>query len=149
MKALNGVGGKGAAPLAMGSTRAIKEFTNIRVTNDGFQVVITRAGENFTKYFAGHSSESLRAAQCCRDQMLRKLPSKRLNLVPQSVLRTLGLTEPVVGVFRPAGRDHYTVVFTDHDGRKRTRAFSWKGGNEADAYAKAIALRKKWLRGGS
>jgi hypothetical protein len=127
----------------MAKNQPIEEFTNIRVTNDGFQVVITRMGVEHTSYFAGHGEKSLRAAQRCRDQMLRKLPNKRNNPVPARVLRAVGLTEPVVGVFRPRGRNHYTVVYTDRDGRRCTRIFSWKRGSEIEAYAEAIALRKK------
>jgi hypothetical protein len=132
----------------MPKNRAIKEFTNIRVTNDGFQVVITRVGQEHTAYFAGHSDKSLRAAQRYRDRMLRQLPSKRLNQVPRRVLQALGLSEPVVGVFRPRGRNHYSVTFPDRrTGRKRTRAFSWKEpGGEIEAYAQAIALRNRILR---
>ncbi len=132
----------------MAKNRAIKEFSNIRVTNDGFQVVISRAGQELTAYFAGHTDESLRAAQRCRDRMLRQLPSKRLNPVPRRVLQALGLSEPVVGVFRPRGRGHYSVTYTDRTGRKRTRAFSWRAPEEeVEAYAEAIALRNKALRG--
>lgn len=130
----------------MPKNHPIKEFSNIRVTNDGFQVVITRVKQEHTTYFAGHSSESLRAAQRHRDRMLRILPSKRLNPVPRRVLQALGLTEPVVGVFRPHGRRHYSVVYTDRSGRKCTRAFSWNHQDEIEAYAQAIALRKKVLR---
>ena len=130
----------------MPKNRAIKEFTNIRVTNDGFQVVITRAKEELTSYFAGHTAESLRAAQRYRDRMLRKLPKKRINLVPRRVLQALGLSEPVVGVFRPRGRKHYAVIYTDRTGRKRSRVFSWTRQGEIEAYVQAVALRNKVLR---
>ncbi len=131
----------------MPKNQAIKEFTNIRVTNDGFQVVITRAKRELTAYFAGHTDKSLRAAQRHRDRMLRKLPNKRLNLVPRRVLQALGLSEPVVGIFRPRGRRHYSVTFPGPTGRKCTRAFSWREPeDEIEAYAQAIALRNKILR---
>jgi hypothetical protein len=132
----------------MPKNQAIKEFSNIRVTNDGFQVVFTRIGQEHTAYFAGHSEKSLRAAQRHRDRMLRELPSKRLNTVPRRVLQALGLSEPVVGVFRPRGRKHYSVTFPDlRTGRKRTRAFSWREPEEEiEAYAQAIALRNTVLR---
>jgi len=132
----------------MPKNQAIKEFTNIRVTNDGFQVVITRVGQEHTAYFAGHSDKSLRAAQRHRDRMLRQLPNKRLNTVPRRVLQALGLSEPVVGVFRPRGRKHYSVTYPDlRTGRKRTQAFSWREPNgEIEAYAQAVALRNKVLR---
>ena len=131
----------------MPKNRAIREFSNIRVTNDGFQVVFTRMRVEHTRYFAGHTDRSLRAAQRYRDRMLRTLPSKRNNLVPRRILQALGLTEPVVGVFRPRRGDHYSVTYTDRTGRKRTRAFSWRDGDEPGAYAKAIAFRNKALRG--
>lgn len=131
----------------MPKNRAIKEFSNIRVTNDGFQVVVTRVGQENTAYFAGHTDKSLRAAQRYRDRLLRSLPSKRLNPVPRRVLQALGLSEPVVGVFRPRGRGHYAVVYLDRTGRKRTRAFSWtEPEEEIEAYAQAVALRHADLR---
>ncbi len=132
--------------LPMPKNLPIKEFTNIRVTNDGFQVVITRKKHELTAYFAGHTPESLRAAQRHRDRLLRTLPNKRRNPVPRRVLQALGLSEPVVGVFRPHGRRHYSVLYTDRHGRKCTRAFSWKHQDEIEAYAQAIALRNKALR---
>ncbi len=131
----------------MFKNRAIEEFSNIRVTNDGFQVVFVRAKLEITKYFAGHTEESMQAAQQYRDKMRKKIPNKRLNNVPKQVLKALGLSEPVVGVFRPAGREHYAVIYMDRAGQKRTRAFSWKKQSETDAYAQAVALRKKALRG--
>ncbi|MBA3961607.1 MAG: hypothetical protein H0X40_06870 [Chthoniobacterales bacterium] len=131
----------------MAKNRAIEEFSNIRITNDGFQVVFVREKLEITKYFAGHTEESMRAAQEYRDKMRKKIPNKRVNDVPRHVLKALGLSGPVVGVFRPAGREHYTVIYMDRKGQKRTRAFSWKKQSETDAYAQAIALRKKALRG--
>ena len=130
----------------MSKNRAIKEFTNIRVTNDGFQVVFTRAKQELTRYFAGHTTESLRAARRYRDQMLRELPDKRLHPVPRRVLEALGLSEPVVGVFRRRAQKQYAVVYIDRTGRKRSRVFSWKREEEIEAYAKAVALRSKALR---
>ena len=131
----------------MPKNRAIEEFSNIRVTNDGFQVVFVRARLEVTKYFAGHTEESMQAAQQYRDKMRKKLPNKRVNDVPKPVLKALGLSEPVVGIFRPAGREHYAVIYTDRKGQKRTRAFSWQKQSEKEAYAQAIALRKKALQG--
>ncbi|MEO5720361.1 MAG: hypothetical protein ABIR71_02695 [Chthoniobacterales bacterium] len=132
----------------MSSSRGITKFSNIRVTNDGFQVVFVRAGIELRKYFAGHSPESLRAALKFRDRALKEIPDKRLNIIPKRVLKALGLEEPVVGVFRPTGRNHYSVTYTDRDGRKRSRAFSWRHRDEeVAAYAKAAAFRKKTLRG--
>ena len=131
----------------MSKNRAIEEFSNIRITNDGFQVVFVRDKKAITRYFAGHSEESMHAAQEYRDRMRKKVPSKRVNTVPRQVLNELGLSEPVVGVFRPAGRGHYTVIYFDRQGEKRTRAFSWKKESETAAYAKAVAWRKRALRG--
>jgi hypothetical protein len=132
----------------MPKNRPIEEFANIRVTNDGFQVTITRARQELTAYFAGHTDKSLRAAMRCRDRMLRQLPDKRRNPVPRRVLQALGLTAPVVGVFRPRGRGHYSVIYADRTGRKRTRVFSFRDPEEEiAAYAEAIALRQKSLRG--
>ena len=131
----------------MNSRRCITEFTNIRVTNDGFQVVFVRAKIEIRKYFAGHSPKSLRAAQQYRDRMLREIPDKRLNLIPRSVLKALGLSKPVVGVFRPARRNHYAVNYTGREGRLHSRTFPWREGSETAAYARAVAFRKKTMRG--
>lgn len=132
----------------MSSPRGFTEFRNIRVTNDGFQVVFTRARIELRKYFAGHSPESLQAALKFRDRALKEIPNKRLNIIPRRVLKALGFKAPVVGVFRPTGRHHYSVTYTDRDGRKRTRAFTWyHEDEEVTAYSKAVAFRKKTLRG--
>jgi hypothetical protein len=131
----------------MNSSRCVTEFSNIRVTNDGFQVVFVRAKVEIRKYFAGHGPESLRAAQEYRDQIVTEIPDKRLNIIPKSVLKALGLSRPVVGVFRPARRKHYAVSYVDRDGRKRSRVFSWHKESESTAYARAVAFRKKTRRG--
>src|SRR5581483_3141093 len=47
--------------------KALTEFRNIRVTNDGYQVVISRAKVEVSKLFAGHSRKSLRAAEKFRN----------------------------------------------------------------------------------
>ena len=123
-----------------------RKFKNIRVTNDGYQVVVVRAKIEISKYFRGHSRESLRAAEAFRDQILREVPPKRLNPIPEKVLRALGRAEPVVGVFRHPKRCHYAVSYTDQEGRKRSRAFSWRKESESAAYAKAAEFRAETLQ---
>ena len=128
--------------------RVISEFSNIRVLPSGYQVAVTRAGREFSRHFAGHSDQSLRAAMRYRAKVLRDLPGKRLNQIPRSVLGGVGLTEAVVGVFRTPDRSMYQVSYRDK-GRLRTRAFAWglhRG--EVEAYAAAIAFREEIVRRG-
>jgi hypothetical protein len=123
-----------------------RKFKNIRVTNDGYQVVVVRAKIEISQYFRGHSRESLRAAEAFRDQILQEVPPKRLNPIPEKVLRALGRAEPVVGVFRHPTRQHYAVSYTDREGRQCSRAFSWRVDSEATAYAKAARFRERTLK---
>ena len=124
---------------------AFTEFTNIRVLPSGYQVTVTRAGNEFSRHFAGHSEKSRRAAIGFRDKALRELPPKRLNEVPGAVLKALGLAKPVVGVFRTPRRSLYQVSYPEGN-RRRTRAFGWgRNRSEADAYAAAIAFRYETL----
>jgi len=126
---------------------AITDFKNIRVLPSGYQVALVRSGNEFSRHFAGHSAQSWQAAVRFRDQALRELPDKRINKVPRRVLSALHLTRPVVGVFRHPGRTFYHVTYHDKD-RSRGKAFSWgKLRSETEAYAAAIAFRKKSIRG--
>jgi hypothetical protein len=128
--------------------RVISEFTNIRVLPSGYQVVVTRAGVEFSRHFAGLSDQSLRAAIRFRDRTLRELPPKRLHEVPRAVLAAVGLTEPMVGIARSPIRSLYQVSYRDK-GKIRGKAFSWgKTRSEADAYALAVAFREEVVRGG-
>ena len=88
----------------MNPKKPFTEFRNIRVTNDGYQVVITRAKVEFSKLFARHTTKSLRAAEKYRDRLLKTLPNKRLNEIPQWILSALKLKKPVVGVFKHSTR---------------------------------------------
>ena len=126
---------------------AYTEFKNIRVLPSGYQVSIVRAKIEFSRHFAGHSEQSRRAAIRFRDKVLRQLPPKRLNAIPPRVLAAVGLSEAVVGVFRHAGRSMYQVGYRE-TGQARNRAFMWGSKRtEAQAYAAAIAFRKKQIRG--
>jgi hypothetical protein len=58
-------------------------FTNIRVLPSGYQVTVTRAKVEVSRHFAGHSERSLQAAVKFRDRLLRDMPNKRLNPIPQ------------------------------------------------------------------
>lgn len=78
----------------------------------------------------------------------KKPPSiKRASPIPRRVLNALELRQPVVGVFRHKNRPHYGVAYTDENGRRCSRAFSFAhGGDEAAAYAQAVKFRRKTLR---
>ncbi len=124
---------------------AITEFKNIRVLPSGYQVAVVRAGTEFSRHFAGHSAQSHRAAVRFRDKILQELPPKRLNPIPRRVLTAVGLTRPVVGVFRHAKRSMYQVGYRE-EGQARNRAFTWNEKRiEAEAYAAAVAFRKKMV----
>ena len=128
-------------------TNPLAKFRNIRTTRDGYQVVVVRERIEKTKFFARHTKESLRNAELYRDQLLKKLPSKRLNPVPKEVLASLGLTEPVVGVFRHPKKQCYAVSFLNEARRYCTQAFSFRTtADEVAAYAEAVKFRKKALR---
>src|SRR5256885_15173397 len=47
---------------------AYREFTNIRILPSGYQVAITRNKKEYSKHFAGHSKDSLKAAHRWRDR---------------------------------------------------------------------------------
>ena len=61
---------------------AYREFTNIRILPSGYQVAITRNKKEYSKHFAGHSKDSLKAAHHWRDRVLRLLPNKRSQPIP-------------------------------------------------------------------
>ena len=77
-----------------------------------------------------------------------KQPSiKRVSPIPRRVLNALNLQQPVVGVFRHKNRPHYGVAYTDENGRRCSRVFSFaRGGDEALAYAQAVKFRQRTLR---
>ena len=128
-------------------TKPLAEFRNIRVTRDGYQVVAVRDRVETSKFFAGHTPESLRKAERYRDALLKKLPSKRSNPVPRRVLSSLGLTSPVVGVFRHPDKQCYAVSYRNENQRPCTQAFSFRsGGDEVAAYTNAVKFRKQVLR---
>ena len=127
------------------SNKPVAEFTNIRVLPSGYQVAVTRAKNEFSRHFAGHSDASLEAALRFRDKVLRELPTKRLNPVPRKVLAAVGRDIEVVGVFRHTNRMFYQVTYRDQ-GRMRMRTFSWKKRPEAEAYAEAVAFRMQQVR---
>ncbi|MEP6955830.1 MAG: hypothetical protein ABI883_03315 [Chthoniobacterales bacterium] len=119
-------------------------FKNIRTLPSGYQVVVTRKKQEFSKHFAGLSTQSLRAALRWRDQILRELPNKRVNLIPRRVLTSLGLTEPVVGVFRNTSRPFYQVTFLDEKRIQRNCTFSWTSPQEEiEAYRFAVEFRRQ------
>ena len=125
---------------------AISKFMNIRVLPSGYQVSIVRAGVEVSRHFAGHSERSWQAAHRFRSRALRELPDKRLNKIPRPILAALGLTNPVVGVFRRGARAMYTVSYRER-GRLRSKAFGWKDAGEVEAYAAALAFRRQMMSG--
>ena len=128
-------------------TKPLAAFRNIRVTLDGYQVVVVRNRIETSKFFAGHTRASLRKAEAYRDELLKALPSKRTNLIPSKVLSSLGLNTPVVGVFRHPKKQCYAVSYLTEDRRPGTQAFRFRStADEIVAYADAIKFRKKTLR---
>ena len=98
---------------------AYREFTNIRILPSGYQVAITRNKKEYSKHFAGHSKESLKAAHRWRDRVLRLLPNKRSQPIPSRILSKLRLKQPVVGVSRYETRRFYSVTYHGaKDGRE-------------------------------
>jgi hypothetical protein len=123
---------------------AYREFTNIRILPSGYQVAITRNKKEYSKHFAGHSKDSLKAAHRWRDRVLRLLPNKRSQPIPARILSKLHLKQPVVGVSRYETRRFYSVTYHGAKGRTRVRTFSWRDPKgELAAYAAAIKFRRK------
>ncbi|PYL46724.1 MAG: hypothetical protein DMF40_11285 [Verrucomicrobia bacterium] len=105
---------------------AYREFTNIRILPSGYQVAITRNKKEYSKHFAGHSKDALKAAHHWRDKVLRLLPNKRSQPIPSRILTKLRLKQPVVGVSRYGARRFYSVTYHGAKGRTRVRTFSWR-----------------------
>lgn len=123
------------------------EFKNIRTLPSGYQVVLTRNKEEFSKHFAGLSPAALKAAKRWRDEVLRLMPDKRKNLVARRVLAALGLKKPVVGVFYHPQRSFFQVAYRGPRGQHRSRSFSWSNRDEEiAAYAAAVRFRKSLLK---
>jgi hypothetical protein len=127
--------------------RFFNEFKNIRTLPSGYQVAVTRNKREYSKHFAGHSRDSLKAAEKWRDQMLRLLPNKRKNKIAPRLLSALGLKNPVVGVSNHRRRKMFQVSHRAKNGRMKTMGFSWSTPKEEiAAYAAAVRFRKKLLR---
>ena len=123
------------------------ELRHIRLTRSGYQVLIIRGGKKvFSRYFVGFSEESLLAAMRVRDEALRKVPPRRSNPIPPEVLRALGLSSAVVGIFRFPRRSVYRVQYRDAEGKRRLHSSYYRQVPEVDAYAAAIAFRQETLR---
>jgi hypothetical protein len=126
----------------MNRSKIFTAFRNIRITPDGYQVIVTRAKMEFSKFFAGHTSKSLKAAEAYRNQLLKELPDKRINVIPRRVLKALGLSKPVVGVFRNPHKQYYAVMFVDKRGIRRSRSFPFRHVDEVSAYSASVKFRK-------
>ncbi len=125
----------------------LTEFKNIRTLPSGYQVTVTRNKKEYSKHFAGHSPEALKAAERWRNQVLRLLPNKCKNVVAPRVLAALGLKKPVVGVSCHPNRSFFQVSYRGGNGRIRTRSFSWSNRDEeVAAYAAAARFRKSLLK---
>lgn len=123
--------------------QAFREIRNIRTLPSGYQVVITRQKKEYSKHFAGHSKESLKAAQKWRDGVLRRLPSKRKKAIPRRVLSGNRLEQPVVGVFYYPDRNFYQVTYRDRKGLAHSRTFSYGDRDEeVRAYSAAVRFRR-------
>src|SRR5207249_10689464 len=103
-----------------------REFTNIRILPSGYQVAITRNKKEYSKQFAGHSKDSLKAAHRWSDRLLRLLRNKRSQPILARILSKLRLKQPVVGVSRYEMRRFYSVTYHGAKGRTRVRTFSWR-----------------------
>src|SRR5258708_33968657 len=123
---------------------AYREFTNIRILPSGYQVAITRNKKEYSKHFAGHSKDSLKAAHRWRDRVLRLLPNKRSQPIPARILSKLRLKQPEVGASRYEPPRFYSVTYHVARGRTRVRSFSMRAPKgEWAAYTPAIKFRRK------
>ena len=123
--------------------KARLDLYNIRRNRCGYEVVITRARNKFSYSIVGHGDQSLKAAMELRDKLLAEAPPRRKNAIPRGVLRELGLSEPVIGIYRLASRSCYRVHWYDSTGRSRLKGFYFRRVSEVDAYAAAIAFREE------
>lgn len=132
----------------MKAPRVIVSFKNIRVLPSGYQVSVVRRKTEFSKHFAGHSPRSLREANEYRDLLLKTLPSKRRNDIPQHIVTGAGLKQQAVGVYRYASRHFYQVSYTGSRGTVQVKTFPWTDRkSEIEAYRRAVQFRKKFARG--
>jgi hypothetical protein len=119
------------------------ELRNIRLYECGYEVVIRRGSTKLQRCFRGFSEKTLNRAKKWRDEMLQLTAPRRKNGIPGEVLRKLGLSEPVVGVYRLASRSSYRINYTTADGRRTMKAFYYRCVPEEDAYAAAIAFLRE------
>jgi hypothetical protein len=131
--------------MAVKRPKIFSEFKNIRVLPSGYQVTITRAKVEVSRHFAGHTDESLQAAMKFRDRLLRDMPNKRLNPIPDKVLRAAGMTEQPPGVFRRASVSAYVVNWYEH-GRLRGRQFGFRYRQEVDVFLEAVKFRQSIVK---
>lgn len=124
-----------------------KELRHIRLTANGYQVILSRRDDHVARSFVGFGEESLERAKRFRDEMMRQRPPLRKNWVPADVLRALGLSEEVRGISRLASRSVYRVRWCLPNGKCRMRQFYFRRVPEADAYAAAINFLRE-LRAG-
>jgi hypothetical protein len=117
----------------------VESLRYIRRTTTGYQVTIYRGIAKFDKTFKEFSPESLQRAMQARDEALARLGPRRLHLVPEEVLRSLGLTGPMIGITRFPKRSVYRVDYREN-GKARVKLFYFRHVPEADAYAAAIAF---------
>jgi hypothetical protein len=123
------------------------DLKNITRTKTSYQVRIHRGGKKVCdRSVAGHSEESLLKALQIRDEELQRLPAPggRRNTIPARVLKALGLTEPVPGIYRLQSRSVYRVYY-GKEGRKCLTQFYYRVVPEEVAYAAAIDFVEKQL----
>lgn len=137
---------RGAASVFPGLSEALREhievldrLRNIRRVTNGYQVLIHRGATRFARTFGGFSPEHLARAMQARDEALALLGCGRSHLIPEGVLRRVGLAGPMTGITRFPKRSVYRVEYRE-SGRSRIKLFYFRHVPEADAYAAAVAF---------
>ncbi len=139
---------QGAAKRFKGLSEALRlkiETRNIHLDEDGYMVKFMRRGETFERHFPAVTDEGFSAAIKFRDEAL-KILGETNNSIPAQVLKALGLSAPVPGIFRDAANSTYAVSATDAKGARMRQKFSFKFLKEEDAYAAAIVCVEARLK---
>lgn len=127
--------------------RAQRDLRHIRRYTHGYEVVINRSGRKVVyRHFRGFSQQSLEGAMRFRDEIVGSVAPERANSVPAHVLEALGLSRPVIGVYRLPQWSVYRVEYRDGEGNRKQRQFYFRQISETMAYAAALAFRKDLLK---
>lgn len=136
---------KGAAKRFRGLGEHMKaeyEMRNIRLHPGGYQVVIHRNNEEFSRCFAGFSEEVLQSAMEFRDALVAQAPRIFAHPIPQHVLDELGFKEPAIGVTHWPKRSCFRVSAPPC---RILQNFYYRRVSQADAYAAGIEFREVML----